>query len=109
MEYTFFLVLVKILVSKENWWSHQDQIQVWLDAAIQVIAYLSSAHPDGGSPEGLHGQGDEAGDGVSQGQMKHQKVDVGATSKNLKMFQRKLEEGFSNIENAYSESVVYKI
>ena len=41
--------------------------------------------------------------------MKHQKVDVGATSKNLKMFQRKLEEGFSNIENAYSESVVYKI
>ena len=69
-------------------------------------AYLSSAHSDGGSPDSLHGQGDEAGDGVSQGQMKHQKVDVGATSKNLKMFQRKLEEGFSNIENAYSESVV---
>ena len=64
------------------------------DAAIQVIAYLSSAHPDGGSPEGLHGQGDEAGDGVSQGQMKHKKVDVGATSKNLKMFQKKLEKGF---------------
>ena len=76
MENTFFLVLVKIFVSKENWWSHQDQIQVWLDAAIQVIAYLSSAHPDGGSPDSLHGQGDVAGDGVRYGQVEHQEVNI---------------------------------
>lgn len=42
------------------------------------------SHPDGGSPDSLHGHGDEAGDGVSQCQVKHKKVDVRAASENLK-------------------------
>ena len=42
------------------------------------------SHPNGGSPDSLHGDGDEAGDGVCQGQVKHQEVDVGAASENLK-------------------------
>ena len=45
---------------------------------------VSVSHPDGGSPDCLHGDGDEAGDGVCHGQMEHQEVDVGAASKNLK-------------------------
>ena len=44
--------------------------------------FVSVSHPDGGSPDGLHGDGDEAGDGVCQGQMEHQEVDVCAASKN---------------------------
>ena len=47
---------------------------------------VSVSHPDGGSPDGLHGDGDEAGDGVCHGQMEHQEVDVGAASKNLTSF-----------------------
>ena len=43
---------------------------------------VSESHPNGGSPDCLHGDGDEAGDGVCQGQMEHQEVDVCAASKN---------------------------
>ena len=44
------------------------------------------SHPDGGSPDSLHGHGDEAGDSVGQCQVKHKVVDVSAASKNLKQF-----------------------
>ena len=35
-----------------------------------------SADLDGGPPDGLHGQGDEAGDGVRDGEVVHQVVHV---------------------------------
>ena len=38
------------------------------------------AHPNGRPPDGLHGQGDEAGDGVGQGEVEHQVVHVGPGS-----------------------------
>ena len=44
------------------------------------------SHPNCGFPDCLHGDGDEAGDGVCKGQVKHQEVDVGAASNNLKRF-----------------------
>ena len=37
-------------------------------------------HPDCDPPDRLHGQRDEAGDGVRQGQVEHQEVDIGAFS-----------------------------
>ena len=35
-------------------------------------------HLDSPPPDGLHGQGDEAGDGVRQGQVVHEVMDIGA-------------------------------
>ena len=47
---------------------------------LQTRLLRLTAHPNRGSPDGLHGQGDEAGDGVRQGEVEHQVVNIGPGS-----------------------------
>ena len=44
---------------------------------IRKFCTDSLHHLDCPPPDGLHGQGDEAGDRVSQGQVVHEVVDIG--------------------------------
>ena len=47
-----------------------------LTAIFYSIHDHGAADLDGGPPDGLHGQGDEAGDGVRDGEVVHQVVHV---------------------------------
>ena len=42
------------------------------------ISFLCPTHPNSGSPDGLHGQSDEGGDGVGHSKVEHKIMDVGA-------------------------------
>ena len=58
------------------------QYKHFLGSRLKLNCWHSrhGTHPDCDSPDRLHGQRDEAGDGVSQGQVEHQEVDIGAFS-----------------------------
>ena len=43
---------------------------------------VHKTHPNSDFPDGLHGQGDEAGDGVCHGQVEHQEVNICSAPEN---------------------------
>ena len=45
-----------------------------------MFTQINDTHPNGGSPECLHGEGDKGGDGVCHCEVEHQVVDIGPIS-----------------------------
>ena len=57
-------------IALDSWWGNL------LLNNTACFTQISATHPNGGSPDCLHGEGDEGGDGVCHGEVEHKVVNI---------------------------------